>query len=225
MLMPPILDTTGLIRRSSILSSRIFDFDVSENAKSFAIHSLLISKSSPEFNAMMSSQMKEGIEGRVRLEQVDHHTFIRFVEYLYGNNYNAAKASIVQERDEHKGTLGNAEFHEPTADEEVEATPNDDPPSEPVEVVEDDWTESVWAPKKTKHKKNPRKQKRFPSLEALADFALPPLGTEFFPRFHNVSARNDVDLMYCTTIQKHFRMSSCTALLRNTRSKISRDSR
>ncbi len=39
--------------------------------------------------------MKEAIDGRVRLDYIDHGTFTRFAEYLFGNDYNPAEALVV----------------------------------------------------------------------------------------------------------------------------------
>ena len=61
-----------------IFAGEIFRFDVGAERRTFAIHSQLVSRSSSAFDAMMRIQMKESCEGRVRLENTDHETFIRF---------------------------------------------------------------------------------------------------------------------------------------------------
>lgn len=136
-----------------------------KDAKSFAIHSLLVTRQSPVFEAMINGQMKEAVEARVRLNEVDQDTVVRFLEYLYGDDYNSAEALAVLDQDEH--TLCDPDSPAPIAE---EAAPMDGPPPEPV--ADHDWALGSKS-KHKKHKRHPRHQDRDPPLQAFEDFALP----------------------------------------------------
>lgn len=143
--------------------------------------------------------MREASEGRARLEEVDHETFTRFAEYLYGGDYNPAEALIVLEQKDPEDASCDASPREPVAEEPPEEFPNDITFDEPV-GVEDGWApfslSSKKKKKKEKHGKKSRNPKQVLPLEALADFPLSRIKTECFPYLHNKSARNDDDLMY-----------------------------
>jgi BTB/POZ domain len=194
-----------LTRFCRIFSGKVFRFDVGEDPKSFTLHSRLVSKSSPVFRAMMDGQMKEAIESRVRLEHIDHDTFTRFAEYLYGNDYNPAEALVVLEQSKDSEASGAKSPIEPTVEPMTDSTITN---NEQQVAADDDWDLSLWTASK-KHKKTFARvaPKRSPRLEELKEVALPGLQIESFPKLHNKSARNDVGLKYdYTEILSHIQL-------------------
>ena len=55
---------------------------------------------------MMRRQAKESLQGHVELEYVDHVTFARFADYLYGYNYNPAEALVVLNQPDYSESSG-----------------------------------------------------------------------------------------------------------------------
>ncbi|KPI37084.1 uncharacterized protein AB675_3679 [Cyphellophora attinorum] len=110
---------------ANIFAGEVFHFDVGYYTFATCLQELA------GIRCMMRVQMKESREGRVRLEHVDHDTFLRFAEYLYGQNYNSAEALVVLDQPidddmlaEHvsaepntTSTTNSAGFDEPVLDE------------------------------------------------------------------------------------------------------------
>lgn len=154
---------------------------------------------------MINGQMKETVEGRVRLNEVDLDTFIRFTEYLYGNDYNPAEALVVIDHDDDNALCdsGSPDFPAPIVEEGASMY---SPPVEPVAIADDDWGLGLGLmPKHKKHTKKSRKQNCTPPLENLKEFVLPHFQPMPFPRFQSV--QNDAALMYdYSEILSHVRL-------------------
>ncbi|KAM0451803.1 hypothetical protein ACHAPV_006004 [Trichoderma viride] len=76
-----------------ITSSPPFTFIVGPNKKEHTIHSALVARQSPALDALINGGMKESIERRVIWKDVDEEDFIRFSQYVYTGDYDAAKPS------------------------------------------------------------------------------------------------------------------------------------
>lgn len=155
---------------------------------------------------MINGQMKEAVEGRVRLNEVDQDTFIRFIEYLYGNDYNPAKPLVVIDHHDDNALCDSGSPGSPAPIVE-EAASTYSPPAEPVALADNDWALGL-TPKHKKHKKHTRKSRKqnytLP-LENFKEFVLPHFEPMPFPRFE--SAQNDADLMYdYSEILSHVRL-------------------
>ncbi|KAF2484087.1 hypothetical protein BDY17DRAFT_309405 [Neohortaea acidophila] len=57
----------------------------------FTVYKKLIARSSDALLAHIENKMRESQTGRVCLQEVDEHTFGRFVEYIYTGDYNPAE--------------------------------------------------------------------------------------------------------------------------------------
>lgn len=181
----------------------VFTFDVGhDDVKSFKLHSRLVSMCSPVFDAMMNGKMKEANEGRVQLKNVDHETFTRFAEHLYGQDYNPAEALVMVHQPKDSETLcSKLQYYTvPTkhAAEPVSGSVFGHDAfswTEPLAATDNEWS-SFTSSKKHRTPQAKVGPKRSPQLETLQEFALPSSQIELFPSFHNKEARNDVGLMY-----------------------------
>lgn len=82
----------------SYFSSKPFRFVVNDGEKeaTFTIHSALVAKQSPKFNALVNNGMKESREGFVYLEE-DPMTFHRFAEFVYTGAYDVGEPERLQD--------------------------------------------------------------------------------------------------------------------------------
>lgn len=195
----------------SVFAGEIFRFDIGAEPRTFTIHSQLVSRNSPAFDSMMRVQMKESREGRARLEHIDHDTFVRFAEYLYGHNYNSAEALVVLDQtidddtaDKRLGVVQHTISTTNSAGFSFSSPPSDEPVADDV-----DWGfGSLMSSKKQKKKLPVRSSPVRPlRLEELKDVTFPGGQVTPFPVFHNKSAHNDVGLRYdYTEISSHIKL-------------------
>jgi hypothetical protein len=94
MLNPPFIRLG--ITRDSFIGSHPFRFLIGDDKKTFYVHTDLVAQHSSALAALVSGRMAEAKESCAFLEDVDEGTFVRFVEYMYTNDYSVPDPVIVQ---------------------------------------------------------------------------------------------------------------------------------
>lgn len=141
--------------------------------------------------------MKEANEGRVQLQNIDHETFTRFAEHLYGQDYSPAEASTVVHQPKDGEAMCSESLAQRAAEPVVDPIFGHDAFSwtEPLAPADDEWS-SFTSAKKQRNPQAKAASKRPPQLETLQEFVLSSLPIESFLNFHDKEARNDVGLTY-----------------------------
>jgi hypothetical protein len=160
----PLFVSLG-VTRDSFIGSHPFRFLIGPDKKTFYVHTGLVAQHSSALGALVSGPMAEAKESCAILEDVDEGTFVRFVEYMYTNDYSVPDPVIVQ-------TASNSTFENGQDGTEETAVP-DEPLASPIE--EYDWSFSKKDKKKNKGSKgNPwhREVAPEPSAEMPVDAPL-----------------------------------------------------
>jgi BTB/POZ domain len=182
-----------------ILMGGTFQFDVSDEADPFILHSKLVSRHSPVFDALMHNQMKESQEHRARLSNVDTDTFTRFAEFIYGGDYNAAEAGTVLDDVETEETREESESLSARQAYLLDSATEDAPPAEdapPDEVPGLDSALSFGFTSKHNRGRKIRIRKQLQSLASLAAFPIPDKKDISFPKIDDATFKNDSELLY-----------------------------
>ncbi|KAB5536108.1 hypothetical protein GE09DRAFT_341243 [Coniochaeta sp. 2T2.1] len=79
----------------SIVSSRPFRFVVGRQKREFMLHAAAVSQQSHALDVLINGQMKEAREDCATWEEVDEDTFIRFGQFAYTGEYDAASPQPV----------------------------------------------------------------------------------------------------------------------------------
>jgi hypothetical protein len=138
----PLFVSLG-VTRDSFIGSHPFRFLIGPDKKTFYVHTGLVAQHSSALGALVSGPMAEAKESCAILEDVDEGTFVRFVEYMYTNDYSVPDPVIVQ-------TASNSTFENGQDGTEETAVP-DEPLASPIE--EYDWSFSKKDKKKNKGSK------------------------------------------------------------------------
>ena len=95
----------------SIVSSKPFEFFVGSQSKSITVHSALVAYHSKPLGVLVEGQFSEAEKGRAILTHVDEQTFVRFSQYAYTGDYDAAEheiildSSVIDHTDESRSNL------------------------------------------------------------------------------------------------------------------------
>jgi hypothetical protein len=84
------------LTRDSFVGSQPFRFLIGPDKKTFYVHTELVAQQSSALAALISGRMAEAKESCALLEDVDESTFVRFVEYMYTNDYLVPDPVIAQ---------------------------------------------------------------------------------------------------------------------------------
>ncbi|KAK7926801.1 hypothetical protein PG985_003799 [Apiospora marii] len=79
----------------SILRSRAITFVVGPNKTQYVVHADVLTRLSRPLRALLDGDMKEAKESRVVWDDVDKHTFVRFVQWAYTDDYVTADPDIL----------------------------------------------------------------------------------------------------------------------------------
>lgn len=135
MLNPPFISLG--VTRYSIISSHPFRFLIGPDKKTFYVHTDLVVQHSSTLAALVSGGMAEAKESCAFLEDVDEGTFVRFVEYMYTNDYSVPDPVIVQMASDSTFENGQHGIEETAA-------------AQPTPTHEDDWSFGMMSSKKDK---------------------------------------------------------------------------
>ena len=113
----------------SVYTSAPFKFIV--DGKPLYIHADLVSRHSKPLDRMINGPMAEAHEGVATLEDVDHGTFVRFIEWAHKGYYNAAEFTTAELE---SSSPSGSQNHE-----EVAPAPQEKDIPEPAPAPEDDW--------------------------------------------------------------------------------------
>jgi BTB/POZ domain len=91
----PLFVSLG-VTRDSFIGSHPFRFLIGPDKKTFYVHTELVAQHSSALGALVSGPMAEAKESCAILEDADEGTFVRFVEYMYTNDYSVPDPVIVQ---------------------------------------------------------------------------------------------------------------------------------
>jgi len=83
------------ITYNSFLDSHPFRFLIGPSKKTFYVHAGLVAQQSSSLGALVSGPMTEAREKCAFLEDIDEDTFMRFIEYLYTDDYSVPEPEIV----------------------------------------------------------------------------------------------------------------------------------
>jgi hypothetical protein len=133
------------VTRDSFISSHPFRFLIGPDKKAFYVHPELVVQHSSALAALVSGQMAEAKESCAFLEDVDEDTFVRFVEYMYTNDYPVPNPVIVQMASDSTFENGQDGIEETAAVDEPQPTP----------IHEDDWSSKKDKKKKKASMGNP----------------------------------------------------------------------
>jgi hypothetical protein len=118
------------VTRDSFIGSRPFRFLIGPDKKTVYVHTELVVQHSSALAALVSGRMAEAKESCAFLEDVDEGTFVRFVEYMYTNDYPVPDPVIVQMASDSTFENGQDGIEETAAVDEPQPTP----------IHEDDWS-------------------------------------------------------------------------------------
>ena len=135
----PLFVSLG-VTRDSFIGSHPFRFLIGPDKKTFYVHTELVAQHSSALSALVSGRMAEAKESCAILEDVDEGTFVRFVEYMYTNDYSVPDPVIVQ-------MASNSTFE--SDQDGIEETASVDEPL-PAQVEESMWSSSTKKDKKKK---------------------------------------------------------------------------
>jgi hypothetical protein len=156
------------VTRDSFIGSHPFRFLIGDDKKTFYVHTDLVAQHSSALAALVSGRMAEAKESCAFLEDVDEDTFVRFVEYMYTDDYSAPDPVIVQ-------MASNSTFE--NGQDGIEETAVDEP--QPAPIYEDGWSFGMSSSKKDKKKKS-SKGNPWRMEEVLEPEVAPP--AEEYPR-------------------------------------------
>lgn len=138
----PLFISLG-VTRDSFIGSHPFRFFIGPDKKTFYVHTDLVVQHSSALAALVSGRMAEAKESCAFLEDVDEGTFVRFVEYMYTNDYSVPDPVIVQMTSDSASENGQDGIEETAAVDEPQPTP----------IHEDDWSFGMLSSKKDAKKK------------------------------------------------------------------------
>ncbi|OTA98226.1 hypothetical protein M426DRAFT_117591 [Hypoxylon sp. CI-4A] len=173
-----------------IAASKPFRFLVGPDKKEFTMHSELVARMSKPLRTMVNGDRKDSKDGLAELSEVDEETFVRFCEFAYTGDYQAAEPTIETpassehdtldlggpssiEPDAIKAPNGDVQLYDEPAAPEYDAPQEpayDAPPEpEPEPVPESGYVDWVWGATTTTTTTTKKKKKRqeiglFPAL-------------------------------------------------------------
>jgi hypothetical protein len=80
---------------NSFLGTHPFRFLIGPSKKTIYVHAGLVAQHSSSLGALVNGPMTEAREKCAFLEDIDEDTFMRFIEYLYTDNYFISDLEIV----------------------------------------------------------------------------------------------------------------------------------
>src|SRR5271154_6137439 len=169
----PLFVSLG-VTRDSFIASHPFRFLIGPDKKTFYVHTELVVQHSSALAALVSGRMAEAKESCAFLEDVDEGTFVRFVEYMYTNDYSVPDPVIVQMASD--STFGNGQ-------DGIEETAAVDEP-QPPPIPEDNWSFEISSSKKDTKKKKASMGNAWYTEEAPVEeaAAIPDDGPLEYPR-------------------------------------------
>ena len=133
---PPRINHTYKIC-DSIISSKPFEFFVGSQSKSITVHSALVAYHSKPLGVLVEGQFSEAEKGRAILTHIDEQTFVRFSQYAYTGDYDAAEHEIILDSsgidhpDETQSNLDTEDGNDEKAPEEtIDAVEEEEVPAE-----------------------------------------------------------------------------------------------
>ncbi|EOO01092.1 hypothetical protein UCRPA7_3362 [Phaeoacremonium minimum UCRPA7] len=78
-----------------IFTSQSFQFLVGPEKRKFMLHKEILARLSPALDALLNGSMREATEGVVEWDDLDEDTFVRFGQYAYTGEYDAAEPDIL----------------------------------------------------------------------------------------------------------------------------------
>jgi len=138
----PLFISLG-VTRDSFIGSHPFQFLIGPGKKTFYVHTNLVVQHSSALAALVSGRMAEAKESCAFLEDVDEGTFVRFVEYMYTNDYSVPDPIIVQMASDSTFENGRDGIEETAAADEPQPAP----------IHEDNWSFELLSSKKDMKKK------------------------------------------------------------------------
>jgi len=78
---------------AAAVNRKMTDVEFLLGDEAFGAHRSILSARSPVFAAMFASGMKEAETGQVRIEDVDHETFLKFLKFLYTGTLETSSMS------------------------------------------------------------------------------------------------------------------------------------